>query len=42
MRIRRSKAGVYTLAAFDVLLLGGEGLQFGFQLQEDGSRKAVG
>jgi hypothetical protein len=32
---------VYTLTAFDVLFLGGEGLQFGFQSQEDGLRKAV-
>ncbi len=33
---------VNTLAVFDVLLPGGESLQFGFQLQKDRLRKAVG
>ncbi len=34
--------GVHALATFDVSLRGGESLQFGFQLQKDRLRKAVG
>jgi hypothetical protein len=39
--VSRVNPGVYPLAAFGILFVGGEKLQFGFQLLQHGLRKAV-